>query len=534
MAGIPGAVLAKDAPTQTYIESAHSGLATSFREQAILLARQGLYAESEAYARQALGLQPDDVDTLNELGAALWWQRRPVEAEAIYRQADRLQPKDVRILTNLGLALYQQGRVDEAGDFYRRAIEIDIAAFDARVNLGIVLSDQGKFDEANDCLKGAREQRPDSAEASQNLGMNLGRMGKSHEAIQYYEEALRHRPDHPEMHRNLSYALLTCGDYERGWREYEWRLKCDPHPGYRINQVLWNGGDLAGRTILLHVEQGLGDTLQFIRFASMVKRRGGHVLVVCQAPLLQLVARCDGVDLAFDGSSYQPKCHVQAPLLSLPAIFGTTLRSLPAQVPYLATDPILVEHWRSEISRAIATDGDGRAAALDQTEPGRRPRPFLIGIAWQGNPGHSDDRWRSFRLAHFAPLAKLPGVRLISLQTNHGLDQLEAAGGPLRIVELPRRRGRDFMETAAIMTHLDLIITPDTAVAHLAGGLGRRVWIGLSTAVGEWRWLAGREDSPWYPTARLFHQTTLGDWDGVFRRMATELKQELEGITADA
>jgi Flp pilus assembly protein TadD len=533
MEGIPGAVLAEDAPTRTYTESVHSGLATSYRDQAILLSRQGLYAESEAYSREALRLRPDDVDTLNELGAALWWQRRYVEAEAIYRQADKLQPNDHRILTNLGLALYQQGRVDEAGDYYRRAIQIDLAAFDAHVNLGIVLSDQGKFDEADAWLTRAREQRPDSAEALQNLGMNLCRMGKSPEAIHHYEEALRHRPDHPEMHRNLAYALLTCGDYKRGWREYEWRLKCDPHPGYRINQTLWNGDDLDGRTILLHVEQGYGDTLQFIRFAPLVKRRGGHVLVVCQTLLLQLVARCDGVDLAFDESCYKPKCHFQAPLLSLPAIFGTTLDTLPAQIPYLATDPILVEHWRSEISRAIGLEGGECADALDQSNRAGGTKPFLIGIAWQGNPGHSDDRWRSFRLSHLASVAELSGVRLISLQTNHGLDQLESDGRSLRVVELPGRRRRDFMETAAIMMHLDLVITPDTAVAHLAGGLGRRVWVGLST-VGEWRWPADRDDSPWYPTARLFHQTTLGDWDGVFRRMATELNRELQGIPRDA
>ena len=532
MAGIPGAVLAKDAPTQTYTESVHSGLATSYRNQAISLSRQGLYAESEAVAREALRLQPDDVDTLNELGAALWWQRRPVEAEAIFRQADRLQPNDSRILTNLGLAFYKQGRVDEAGDSYRRAIEIDHAGVDAQMNLGIVLSDQGKFAEADEWLKRAHEQQPDWAEALQNLAMNLYRMGKLREAIHYCEEALRHQPDHPEMHRNLAHALLACGDYNRGWREYEWRLKCEPRPGYQIDRVLWNGDDLDGRTILLHVEQGYGDTLQFIRFASLVKHRGGHVLVVCQTPLLQLVARCDGVDLAFDGSCYKPKCHVQAPLLSLPAILGTTLETLPAQVPYLAADTILVEHWGAEISRAIGYDDGEGAGALGQTDVGKEMKPFLIGIAWQGSPGHSDDRWRSFRLAHLAPLAELPGVRLISLQTNHGLDQLETAGGPMRVVELSGRRGRDFMETAAIMTHLDLVITPDTAVAHLAGGLGRRVWVGLS-AVSEWRWPADGDHSPWYPTARLFRQTTLGDWDGVFQRMADELQHELHGIGAD-
>jgi hypothetical protein len=313
----------------------------------------------------------------------------------------------------------------------------------------------------------------------------------------------------------------------RAWPEYEWRLKCEPHPGYSVNQVRWNGEDLGGRTILVHVEQGYGDTLQFIRFAPMVKQRGGHVLVICQSPLLQLVARCAGVDLAFDGSCYTPKCHVQAPLLSLPGILGTTLDNVPAEVPYLFADPILVDHWEREISSAVG-EIDALAGGVGHpTESSVRRKPFLIGVAWQGNPSHADDRWRSFRLSHLAPLAGLAGVRLISLQTTHGLDQLEADGARLRIIDLPRRRGRDFMETAAIMMHLDLVITPDTAVAHLAGGLGRRVWLGLST-VQEWRWPAGKETSPWYPTARVFRQTKLNDWDGVFERMAAELKRELD------
>ena len=159
------------------------------------------------------------------------------------------------------------------------------------------------------------------------------------------------------MHRNLAYALLCCGDYARGWPEHEWRLKCHHHPGYKINRTFWNGDDIQDRTILLHAEQGFGDNLQFIRFAPMVKQRVGRVLVLCQAPLLQLVARCNGVDMAFECGSYEPNCDVHAPLLSLPAIFGTTLETLPAQVPYLVTDKVLVDHWRVELAKAIGIDG---------------------------------------------------------------------------------------------------------------------------------------------------------------------------------
>jgi Flp pilus assembly protein TadD len=504
---------------------------TRLLDQAILLAQQGRYAESETCSREVLRLRPDDVDVLNELGAAVWRQGRSAEAEAIYLRACKLEPNDSRILNNLGLALYEQGRIDEAGDCYRQALQIQPDAFDARMNLGIVLSDQGKFDMAMEWFLTAQELRPNSTEILQNLAMNLGRQGRSRDAIGYYEQALRLQPDHAETHVNLAYALLCAGDYERGWREYEWRLKTDEHPGFRINRPLWNGEDIRDRTILLHTEQGFGDNFQLIRFASLVKKRAGFVLALCQTPLLKLIARCNGVDMAIDGSSYQPNCDIHAPLLSLPAILGTTLDTLPAQVPYLVTDKVLVEYWGTELTKATAVTDDDDALTADGSGLARCAKPFRIGIAWQGNPAHSNDRWRSFRVANFAALAELPGVRLISLQTDHGLDQLKAADRRFPVIELPGRRCQDFMETAAIMTHLDLVITPDTALAHLAGALGLPVWAGLCT-VDEWRWLAGREDTPWYPTMRLFRQTTIGDWDGVFRRMTDALKETLKMIAA--
>jgi Flp pilus assembly protein TadD len=493
--------------------------ATMYRDQAIRCSQQGRFAESEAHSREALRFRPDDVDVLNELGVAVWRQGRSAEAEAIYRRARELRPGDFRLLTNMGLAVYSQGRIDEAGDLYRAAIEAQPNNFDAIMNLGIVLTDQGRFEEGMDLLRIALALRPDSADALQNVGMNLARRGSLKQAIGFYEQALRQQPDSPEAHLNYACALLASGDYERGWPEYEWRFKCHTYSGRQINRTFWNGDDLGGRTILLHWEQGYGDTLQFIRYAPMVKGRGGRVLVLCQTPLLRLVARCSGVDLAFDGSCYEPDCHVHAPLMSLPSIFGTTLDTLPARVPYLANDAVLVEYWRSELARAA---GFPREAS----QFGRAPRPFLLGIVWQGNPAHRADRRRSFPLAQFAELTNLPRVRLISLQTEHGLDQLKAVGDQIPVIDLPGRRGRDFSETAAIMAHLDLVITPDTAVAHLAGGLGLPVWVPLSS-VGEWRWLHGRDESAWYPTMRLFRQTKFGDWDGVFRRMTDALDQEL-------
>ena len=367
-------------------------LATSYRNVAIRLSRQGLFAESEAHSREALRYRPDDVDVLNELGVAVWRQGRYAEAESIYHRACDIRPGDFRVLTNMGLAIYSQGRTDDAGHCFREAILAQPNNFDAIMNLGIVLTEQGRFDDGMDLLHSALGLRPESADALQNVGMNLARRGSLDEAIGFYEQALRHQPDSPEAHLNYACALLCRGDYARGWPEHEWRFKCQPFSGRRINRTFWNGDALNGRTILLHWEQGFGDTLQFIRYAALVKQRGGQVLVLCQTPLLRLVARCSGVDLAFDGSSYEPDCHVHAPLMSLPSIFGTTLDTVLAHVPYLVNDAVLVEHWRSELTRAAGISRDDGGAVSEPSHLDRAARPFLIGIAWQGNPAHRADR----------------------------------------------------------------------------------------------------------------------------------------------
>jgi len=500
-------------------------LAIHCRNHAIRLSLQGYFAESESYSREALRLRPDDVDILNELGVALWRQGRSDEAEEIYERACRIEPNDFRILTNLGLALYSLGRIDEAGASYRKALEIRLDTFDAVMNLGIVLTDQGGFDEALTWLYRAHELRPDSADALQNIGLNLACQGRLDEAIAYFDATLALEPESAEVHRNLAYALLSSGDYKRGWREHEWRLKCHGAEGYRVNGSFWNGDDFRGKTLLLHAENGFGDILQFIRYASTVKRRGGQVMLLCPGRLLRLLARCEGVDLACDGSSYIPNCHIHIPLLSLPAVMGTTIDTVPADVPYLRADAVLVEHWRAALGSAIKTQGAGLpdgGAAENALE-----KPFLIGVAWQGNPARRLDHWRSFPLAQLAGLARLPGACLVSLQVEHGLDQLAGAGRSFPVIDVLGTRDRDFVETAALLTQLDLVITPDTAVAHLAGGLGLPVWVALC-ALGDWRYPQGRNDTPWYPTMRLFRQSRLGEWDDVF----AEMTSALEGLLA--
>ena len=357
--------------------------------------------------------------------------------------------------------------------------------------------------------------------------MTLGRMGLWTEALDYYDRALRVRPDYAEVHRNRAYGWLYTGDFERGWPEHEWRLRCRRHVGCEVDRPLWRGEELDGRPILLHSEQGYGDTLQFIRYAALVKERGGLVFVASQTRLLRIVARCPGVDLAFDGTSAVPNCQVHAPLMSLPAIFGTTQSTVPNQVPYLPTEPLVVERWRQALGAAIGSDPLAAGAAAGTATSRGMGRPLLVGVAWQGSPQNPMDRLPVVPAGRAGARRRSPGrpARLRSGGQWHGTDP--RAGRPV-----PDRRAPE--QTAARLPRYGGARSacstwssrPDTAVAHLAGGLGVPVWLALST-VGEWRWMLDREDSPWYPTMRIFRQTRFGEWDVVFRRMADVLRQGL-------
>ena len=332
----------------------------------------------------------------------------------------------------------------------------------------------------------------------------------------HYDKAIELRPDFGEAHRNRALGWLALGDWERGWEEAEWRLKCRNPPGFRCRLPRWTGEDLDGKTIVLHWEQGLGDTLQFIRFAPQVASRGGRVVVFSQKPLSRLVARCDGVHSIFDGTGPLPPVDVHAPLMSVPAMLGTTLATLP-QAPSLSPDAATVELWRGPLARAPRRVSDLASV-------------YKVGIAWQGSPQNKIDRWRSFPLEMLAPLAAVDRVRLISLQKDAGTEQIRALGGrfPVAVLESGLRGAedrRDFLDTAALMSLLDLVVTPETAVAHLAGALGANCWVALCHA-GDWRWMVDGDQTPWYPRSRLFRQTTMGDWNDVFERMALALEIE--------
>ena len=307
-------------------------------------------------------------------------------------------------------------------------------------------------------------------------------------------------PDHAKVRLCRAMACLQMGDYERGWAEYEWRLSCKGQSIPALDLPAWTGEPLDGRPILVIAEQGLGDTLQFIRYAPLIERRGGLVTVACRKPLELILAGCRGVRRVVSDKAILSEFACYVPLLSLPRIFGTSVETVPAEVPYLTVPEELTTRWRDELGSTAE---------------------FKIGVGWQGNPDHSKDRERSFRLAHLEPLSLVPGVRLFSLQKGFGSEQLDEIDGRFPVIPLGRRLD-DLVDTAAVLKNLDLLVCPDTSLAHLGGALGIPVWLALPFAC-DWRWMRERGDSPWYPTMRLFRQQRWGDWSGVFARIADEL-----------
>jgi tetratricopeptide (TPR) repeat protein len=472
------------------------------------LVRQNQMAEAEPAFRRCLEIDPGHIEARVNLGFALGELKRLDEAQACYEEALRICPDLAEAHHNLGNLLRDQSKIEEALPHYYEALRLRPDYAKAHTNLGVALVARGDLDEALQSLEEGVRLAPDSAEARSSLGTALCALGQLDEALAHYEEAIRLKADFAEAHWNRALVRLLRGDLERGWPDYEWRWRCARNsPMPEFTQPRWDGGPLEGRTILLHAEQGLGDTLHFVRYAPLVKARGGRVIVQCQAALIPLLARSPGIDGLAAWGDPSPPFDVHMPLMTLPSVFHTTLETIPADIPYLFADPDLVAHWRRQLSPITS----------------RR-----IGITWQGSPRHPWDRHRSVGLASFEPLGQLECVQLISLQQGDGAKQLREWRGRLPILNLGDlfdRANGPFMDTAAIVCNLDLVIAVDTAIAHLAGGLGVPVWLALHHTP-DWRWLLERTDNPWYPTARLFRQPSPGDWSSVFRGMADELRRQ--------
>jgi tetratricopeptide (TPR) repeat protein len=424
-----------------------------------------------------------------------------------YREAVRLKPDYFEAHNNLGVALNHLGQMEAAADSYRRAVELRPDFMDGHNNLGVLLSTQQRFAEAVTAYEKAIRLQPNFPKAHNNLGTALAALGRIEEALACYQQAIALDPEYVSPHLNRSLSWLLQGRFAEGWPEYEWRWKARVDALPNLTQPRWDGGPLGGKTILLCAEQGLGDSLQFVRYAKLLQGMGARVMAAVPAAMVSLISRCPGVAEAVALGGALPYFDVWAPMLSVPGLCRTDATTIPNEVPYLVPEPGRLERWRGEVT-ALAG--------------------FKIGIGWQGNPKHAKDRFRSLPLSAYAPLAAVPGVRLVSLQKGDGVQQLAELAGRFSVHSFGDRVDADaaFEDTAAIMKHLDLVVTSDSALAHLAGGLGVPVWLATPFAP-DWRWQLGRGDSTWYPSMRLFRQKAVGNWEEVLQRMAAALREKL-------
>lgn len=457
------------------------------------------FEECERCYRAALRLDPTYAEAHCNLGGLLVKLGRLDEAEVHLREACKLNSSFPEALNNLSDLLRLQGRPQEAEACCREALDLKPDDVQAQLTLGNALRDQGRFHEAESCFRTALDHNPAWPQALNNLGTLLLDLARPDEAIRSLRMAVSEKPDYADAHFNLGVALLLDGQFDEGWREYEWRWKQDRKKsqlrGFR--QPLWDGGDIGDRVLLLHAEQGLGDTLQFCRFVPEIAA-GRRVVLEVQRPLVPLLAGLPGIESIVALGDPLPSFDLYCSLMSLPRVLGITLETIPQQASYLRADPQRVAAWRQRVGQL-----DG----------------LRVGLAWAGNHTMSGDRRRSMPLAQFAELADLPGVSFVSLQKGAAASQSPPAGLSLHdwTEDL-----HDFSETAALVETLDLVISVDTAAAHLAGALGRPVWL-LNRFDRCWRWLLNRDDSPWYPSLRQFRQAQPGDWSSVLKDVRAEL-----------
>ena len=434
-----------------------------------ILAERGLFERAAICYRRALARAPDDAEAEAKLGVALTALWQIDEAIETLQRACERTPDSAAYLDYFGSALVKADRFDEAMACYRRALEIEPRNVSVWCNLGVLLQNLKCHEDALDCYGQARALAPES------------------DLAKFNESALR----------------LARGEYEEGWRLYESRVAMARFAPPPFERPRWRGEALSGRSILLDAEQGLGDTLQFIRYLPMVADRAESVLLRVPPSVSSLIAAIDPRATVLEPGAAPPDFDLYSPLMSLPHAFGTTLDTIPARIPYLAAPSDRVAHWRRTLGRS------------------KRKR---VGLAWSGNKAHLGDRHRSIPLATLTPLLAVNGVDFVSVQKEIRETDRAVYDAAPRLLKHGETLG-DFADTAGLVECLDLVVSVDTAVAHLAGALGRPVWLLLAWDA-EWRWLDDRDDSPWYPTARLFRQESRGDWDGLIRRVAAALAAE--------
>jgi tetratricopeptide (TPR) repeat protein len=459
-----------------------------------------LSAAANSFQR-ALVLQPDSPDLLCHLARVLYQSGAAQSAAELYQRASDLEPNRYEIYNDLGVVLTNLGSFGAAIEAFRRSLRLNPRCAKTIAALGYLFESKGDLISAADAYRHAIKLDPQLFAAYADLGFVLYGLGEVAEATDCFHRLRALQPDSAEATSNLGIIHLLQGDLAAGWVEYESRWKVGIADDRKLVQRRWKGEPIAGERILLYAEQGFGDSLQFVRYAPLVAARGAEVVLEVQPSLHRLLSRTSGTFRVMSRGETLPEFTWQCSLLSLPLAFGTELGTIPAAVPYVYPDPAQAQAWRRRL------EGTTRR----------------IGLVWGGNPGMHRDRLRSIPLELLLPLINVPGTSFYSLQIGPGSEQAKELPPDVRLTDLAPELN-DFSETAAIVANLDLVISVDTSVAHLAGAMGKPVWIMLNKGC-DWRWFLQREDSPWYPTARLFRQTTAGGWQEVVNRLEHALRE---------
>jgi tetratricopeptide (TPR) repeat protein len=450
------------------------------------------------YLDQAIASKPSTALYHVHRANALLVLRRHDEAIAACRTALRYKRSSADAFQVLGHALSDSGHAEEALSAYRDALRLRPALPDIHNNLGVALRNLGRLEEAESRLREANRRTPEDSGVLVNLSSVLKELGKVREAETRLREALRLSPSDPVLHYNLGLLLLLTGQFVEGWAGFEYRFASGAVPERGFTQPQWLGEPLEGRTLLIHSEQGLGDTIQFCRFAPQV---AGQVVLEVPRRLVRLLSGLRNVPELVAAGDPLPPFELICPLMSLPGRLRIPIEAIGHTVPYLVAEPALVARWHSRL-------GD---------------HGFKVGIAWQGNPERYEDHGRSVHLTRFKPLTGIPGIRLISLQCNSGTEQLGEELPKVESYHGDLDTGPDaFVDTAAVISNLDLVISTDTSIAHLAGALGCPVWTPLRK-VPDWRWTLDAPNTPWYPTMQLFRQGRRNEWEPVFLEIAQQL-----------
>ena len=477
----------------------------AFCNRANLLMEVKRHADALKSLDQAIAIRPSHPDAYNNKGNCLQELKRHDEALKCYEKALELRPDFPDAWNNRGNALQAQNKCVEALAAYDRAIELKPDFAEAHNNRAITLKEMRRFDACIAAYNRAIELKPSYAEAYSNLGNALKEVGRLEDALKSYDKARELKPEYIEAYWNKGLLLLSMGDWAEGWDAYEtrWKRKNDEGKKPRVSGVEWNGEPLEGKTLLIYGEQGNGDKIQFIRYIPLLQSQGAKVTLAVDERIAELMRRALPGVTVVNRISPREKFDFNIALMSLAQRFRTRTDDVPAPIPYISADGKRLEKWKARLG----------------------PTGFKIGIAWQGNAAGAVDNGRSIPLREFAPLARIPGVRLISLQKNFGTEQVANLPPDMKVETLGDDfdAGSDgFIDSAAVMQLMDLIVSSDTALAHLAGAVGAPTYLALKH-VPDWRWLLERDDTPWYPTMRLFRQPDVDNWTSVFDRMSREV-----------